>query len=72
MGGLTLLHFILWKLFDVFKEFIIFYVFILLGEWFVQKKGYNLFTKAWVITMIALSILTFVVWAHFGRLLIFL
>ena len=72
MDGLILLHFTLWKLFDVLKEFIIFYVFILLGEWFVQKKGYNLFARAWVITLITLSILTFVVWAHLGRLLIFL
>ena len=39
MDGLSLLHFTLWKLFDVLKEFIIFYVFILLGEWFVQKKA---------------------------------
>jgi hypothetical protein len=66
MGGLSLL------LFNLLKEFIIFYIFIFLGEWFVQKRGYNLFERAWMITMIALILLTFIVWRTFGRYLIFL
>jgi hypothetical protein len=66
MGGLSML------LLNLLKEFILFYIFILLGEWFVQKRGYNLFERAWIITMIALVLLTFIAWRNFGRYLIFL
>jgi hypothetical protein len=66
MGGLGLL------LFNILKELTLFYVFILLGEWFVQKKGYNLFERAWIITMIALVLLTFIAWRSLGRYLLFL
>jgi hypothetical protein len=59
-------------LFNFLKVFIFFYLFILLGEWFVQKRGYNLFERAWIITMIALVLLTFMVWRNLGRALIFL
>ncbi|WML54794.1 hypothetical protein RCG17_09470 [Neobacillus sp. PS3-12] len=66
MGGLSLL------LFNLLKAFALFYIFILLGEWFVQKKGYNLFERAWIITMIALVLLTFIAWRSLGRYLLFL
>jgi hypothetical protein len=66
MGGLGLL------LFDLLKRFIFLYIFILLGEWFVQKRGYNLFERAWIITMITLLLLTFIAWRNLGRYLIFL
>lgn len=71
MDNSSLLHFTLWKLFDVARDFIIFYVCILLGEWFVQKRGYNLFERALIITIIALGLLTTIVWANLGRFLIF-
>jgi hypothetical protein len=66
-----LFNFAIWKMLNILKEFLIFYLFILAGEWFVTKRGYNLFERAWVITVIALSILTFVLWASFGRLFLF-
>jgi hypothetical protein len=69
MDGFSLL---IWKLFDLLKEFIFFYIFILLGEWFVQKRGYHLFERAWIITMIVLVLLTFMLWINHGRYLIFL
>lgn len=71
MDGLSLLHFSIWKLVDMFKDFVILYLFILLGEWFVQKKGYNLFERAWIITMIVLFVITFMLWVNFGRVLLF-
>jgi hypothetical protein len=61
-----------WKLIDVLKEFVLFYILILIGEWFVQKRGGNLFERAWIITMIAFGILTFLLWKNIGRLLIFI
>jgi hypothetical protein len=66
MGGLGLL------LYNLLKEFTLFYVFILLGEWFVHKRGYNLFERAWIITMIALVLLTFIAWRSLGRYLLFI
>jgi hypothetical protein len=66
MGGLGLL------LFNLLKEFTLFYIFIFLGEWFVERRGYNLFERAWIITMIALVLLTFIAWRSLGRYLLFL
>lgn len=59
-------------LFNLLKVFIFFYIFILLGEWFVQKRGYNLFERAWIITMIAMVLLILMAWRNLGRYLIFL
>ncbi|MDR6121432.1 MULTISPECIES: hypothetical protein [Bacillaceae] len=61
------IHGLLSFIFLKVKEFIIFYLCILLGEWFAEKHGWNLFERAWLITIIALSIITFVFWAYFGR-----
>ncbi|EKN65646.1 hypothetical protein BABA_19476 [Neobacillus bataviensis LMG 21833] len=53
------------------KQFIIYYLIILLGEWFAEKKGYNLFERAWLITIMALSLLIFSLGIHFLRSLRF-
>jgi ethanolamine transporter EutH len=68
---LNILHFMVWKLYDTCKDFIIFYLFILLGEWFVQKRGFHLFERALIITIITMGLLTTILWSNFGRLLIF-
>jgi hypothetical protein len=61
------IHGLLSFIFLKVKEFIIFYLCILLGEWFADRQGWNLFDRAWLITIISLSIITFVFWAYFGR-----
>lgn len=64
MNGHELFPYLLWKISDLLKEFIVLYLFILFGERFVEKRGYNLFERAWMITIIVLSVLTFLLLSH--------
>lgn len=72
MDDQGLFNFAVWKFLDVVKEFLIFFALIFLGEWFAEIKGYNVIERAWLITVIALSVLTFAIWAHWGYMLNFL
>lgn len=72
MNGQELFSFIVWKMVSLLKEFIVFYLLILMGEWFASKRGFNLFERTWIVTVITLFVLTFVLWFHLGRILLFL
>ncbi|MFP5106842.1 hypothetical protein ACSU6B_08740 [Neobacillus sp. C211] len=55
-------NFVLYKLLTITLEFISLYLLILWSEWFAEKKGYNLFERAWLITLISMPILTLILW----------
>jgi hypothetical protein len=62
MDNHGILNFVIYKLVTISLQFISLYLLILFCEWFAEKKGYNLFERAWLITLIALPILTLILW----------
>jgi hypothetical protein len=64
VDGQGLLSFV----FIIIKQFFIYFFIIGIGEWFAQKKGYNLFERTWLITVITLSALTLAFWSHVARI----
>jgi hypothetical protein len=63
--------FIKWLLSSVFKDMIILYCVIFLAEWAADIWKLSRSLRAWWITLIIVAIVTFVLWYHFGRILIF-
>ena len=61
-------HAFLTFIYMLIKQFLIYFVIIGIGEWFANKKGYNLFERTWLITVITLSTLTIAFWSHVARI----
>ncbi|PMC37322.1 hypothetical protein CJ195_11200 [Bacillus sp. UMB0899] len=57
---------------DVVGDFLILLTIVFLCEWFAAKKGYNLFLRAWIITVMILMFLLSIGWYTFGKRLIWL
>jgi quinol-cytochrome oxidoreductase complex cytochrome b subunit len=72
MNGHDLLNFSLWKLISILKAFIILYICILFGEWLAEKRGYNLFERTLITTIVTIFILTFVLLGNISKVLFYL
>ncbi|MEH7549357.1 MULTISPECIES: hypothetical protein [Bacillaceae] len=55
-------QFLLYKLISLSVQLILLYILVLLCEWFAEKKGYNLFERSFLVTLVSLPILTFIIW----------
>ncbi|PFN98690.1 hypothetical protein COJ85_20145 [Bacillus sp. AFS076308] len=55
-------QFVLFKLISLSVQLILLYILVLLCEWFAEKKGYNLFERSFLVTLVSLPILTFIIW----------
>lgn len=55
-------QFVLYKLLSLSVQLILLYILVLLCEWFAEKKGYNLFERSFLVTLVSLPILTFIIW----------
>jgi len=67
-----LTNIVLWKVLDIVGDFLILFIVILITEWYAVKKQYNLFERAWLLTVAVLMVLIIFLWGTFGRLLIWL
>lgn len=67
-----LTNIVLWKLLDIVGDFLILFIVILIAEWYAVRKQYNLFERAWLLTVAVLMVLIIFLWGTFGRLLIWL
>jgi hypothetical protein len=56
------IDFVLYKLLSIFLQFIALYILILLCEWYAEKKGFNLFERAWLVSLIIFPIVTLILW----------
>jgi hypothetical protein len=54
------INFVLYKLLILSLEFVALYILILLCEWFAEKKGYTIFERAWLVTLITMPIITII------------
>ena len=72
MDNTGFLHFIIYNLLSLSIQFIALYLLILLCEGFAEKKGYNVFERSWLITLISLPLLTLIIWTIIiGRFYLF-
>ncbi|WHY66551.1 hypothetical protein [Neobacillus sp. SuZ13] len=62
MDNQGFLNFVIYKLLSLSIQFIALYLLILLCEWFAEKKGYNVFERSWLITLISLPLITLIIW----------
>ncbi|WP_160725224.1 hypothetical protein [Bacillus sp. USDA818B3_A] len=56
------LQFVLYKLVSISIQLILLYILVLLCEWFAEKKGYSIFERSFLITLVSLPVLTFIIW----------
>jgi hypothetical protein len=56
------IDFVIYKLLSICLQFTALYILILLCEWYAEKKGFNLFERAWLVTLITFPIVTLVLW----------
>jgi purine-cytosine permease-like protein len=52
--------FVLYKWLILSLEFVALYILVLLCEWFAEKKGYTIFERAWLVTLITMPIITII------------
>jgi hypothetical protein len=57
---------------DIGEDFFILLAIVLVCEWYAGKKGYNMFERAWLITVMILLFLVSFGWYTFGKHLIWL
>jgi hypothetical protein len=63
-------HFLVGQLWNIFRDFIIFFLIIYVGEWIADKNAFRRFERAWLITLMCISLLIFVLWSRLGFILI--
>jgi hypothetical protein len=56
------IDFVLYKLLSICLQFIALYILISLCEWYAEKKGFSLFERAWLISLIIFPIVTLILW----------
>jgi hypothetical protein len=54
--------FVVYKLLSICLQFIALYFLIFLCEWYAEKKGFSLFERAWLISLIIFPIVTLMLW----------
>jgi hypothetical protein len=59
--------FVLYKWLILSLEFVALYILVLLCEWFAEKKGYTIFERAWLVTLITMPIITIILWGLFSQ-----
>ena len=59
-------------MFDMFGDFLLLLMIVFVCEWFAVKKGYNMFVRSWIITVMVLLFLITFGWYTFGKRLIWL
>ena len=55
-------QFVLYKLISLSVELTLLYILVLLCEWFAEKKGYNIFERSFLVTLVTLPIVTLIIW----------
>ncbi|MEH7097432.1 hypothetical protein [Neobacillus vireti] len=55
-------QFVLYKLISLSVELISLYILVLLCEWFAEKKGYNIFERSFIVTLVTLPVVTLIIW----------
>ncbi|MBT2655151.1 hypothetical protein J7E81_07835 [Bacillus sp. ISL-18] len=56
------IQFVLYKLISLSVELTLLYILVLLCEWFAVKKGYNIFERSFLVTLVTLPIVTLIIW----------
>lgn len=55
-------QFVLYKLISLSVELILLYILVLLCEWFAEAKGYNIFERSFLVTLVTLPVVTLIIW----------